>query len=86
MVRAMPLLVVVNGELAPTFALELLRVAVGEPLYSVYGGPHGVRGVRIGTSFIPTDPDGRIRLYYARPTRVATDRRRRISALAILNQ
>ena len=64
-VRAVPLLVAVDGELAPTFALELLRVAVGEPFYSVYGGPQGVRGVQIGTSFIPTDPDGRIRLYYA---------------------
>lgn len=82
-VRAMPLLVVVNGELAPTFALELLRVAFGEPLYNVYGGPHGVRGVQIGTSFIATDPDGRIRLYYAQAD--STDRRRRISALAILN-
>jgi adenylate cyclase len=30
-VRAVPLLVAVDGELAPTFALELLRVAVGEP-------------------------------------------------------
>jgi adenylate cyclase len=82
--RAVPLLVAVDGELAPTFALELLRVAVGEPFYSVYGGPHDVCGVQIGTSFIPTDPDGRIRLYYARPD--STDRRRRISALAILNR
>jgi serine phosphatase RsbU (regulator of sigma subunit) len=82
-VRAIPLLVVVNGELAPTFALELVRVAVGEPFYNVYGGPQGVRGVQVGTSFIPTDPDGCIRLYYARPN--STDRRRRISALAILN-
>lgn len=83
-VRIMPLLVVVNGELAPTFALELLRVAVGEPFYNVYGGLQGVRGVQIGTSFIPSDPDGRIRLYYARPD--STDPRRRISALAILNR
>jgi adenylate cyclase len=82
-VRAVPLLVAVDGELAPTFALELLRVAVGEPFYSVYGGPHGVRGVQIGGSFIPTDPDGRIRLNYALLD--PTDRRRRVSTLAILN-
>jgi adenylate cyclase len=67
MVRTVPLLVAVDGELAPTFALELLRVALGIPFYSVYGGPHGVHGVQIGTSFIRTDPDGRLRLYYALP-------------------
>ena len=83
-VRAVPLLLAVDGELAPTFAPELLRVAVGAPFYSVYGGPHGVQGVKIGTSFIPTDPDGRLRLYYALPD--STDRRRRVSALAILNR
>jgi adenylate cyclase len=82
-VRTVPLLVAVNGEWAPTFAMELLRVAVGAPFYSVYGGPHGVRGVQIGGSFIPTNPDGRIRLYYARSD--PADRRRRMSALAILN-
>jgi adenylate cyclase len=83
-VRAVPLLLAVNGELAPTFAPELLRVAVGEPFYSIYGDPHGVHGVKIGTSFIPTDPDGRLRLYYALPD--STDRRRYVSALAILNR
>jgi serine phosphatase RsbU (regulator of sigma subunit) len=37
-----------------------------------------VRGVQIGSSFLPTDVDGRIRLYYAPP-----DGRRRVSALAV---
>jgi serine phosphatase RsbU (regulator of sigma subunit) len=82
-VRAVPLLVAVHGELAPTFALELLRVAVGASFYSVYSGPHGVHGVQIDTLFIPTDPDGRIRLYYSPPAII--DRSRRLSALAILN-
>src|SRR5262249_15898110 len=82
-VRAMPLLVVVDGALAPMFALELLRVGVGEAFYEVYGDPHGVHGVQIGSSSIPTDPDGRIRLHYALPN--AADRTARISALAILN-
>lgn len=79
-VRTMPLVVAVHGELAPTFALELLRVAAGENWYSVQASPRGVRGVQIGESFIPTDPNGRIRLYYSPP-----DPRRRVSALAILN-
>jgi len=47
--------------------------------YSVHGNRKGIRGIEIGTSFIPTDPDGRIRLYYSPP-----DPRRRVSALAIL--
>ena len=65
-VRLVPLLVAVHGELAPTFGLELLRVAVGEPLYSVHADRHGVRGVQLGDTFIPTDPDGRRRLYFSK--------------------
>jgi adenylate cyclase len=79
-VRTAPLLLSVQEELAPALALELVRVAVGQPWYEVHGDPRGVRGVRIGTSFIPTDVDGRLRLYYTPP-----DGRRRVSALAVLN-
>jgi CHASE2 domain-containing sensor protein/serine phosphatase RsbU (regulator of sigma subunit) len=79
-VRTAPLLVQVNGELAPTFALELLRVAVGAEWYSVHGDSQGVRGVQISNAFLPTDPDGRIRLYYS-----PRDPRRQVSALAVLN-
>jgi serine phosphatase RsbU (regulator of sigma subunit) len=82
-VRAVPLLLAIRGALAPSFALELLRVAGGERLYSVHGGARGVHGVQIGTSFIPTDSDGRLRLHYARPG--STDNHRRLSALNIFN-
>jgi adenylate cyclase len=78
-VRLVPLLLSVQGELAPTFGLELLRVAVNEPLYSVHADRRGVRGVQLGNTFIPTDPDGRRRLYFSR-----ADARRRLSALDIL--
>jgi hypothetical protein len=61
-VRTMPLLVAVHRALAPTLAIELVRVAVGESWYGVYGSRGGVRGVQIGKAFIPTDSDGRIRL------------------------
>jgi len=79
-VRLVPLLVAVQGELAPTFGLELLRVAVGEPLYSVHADRNGVRGVQLGNTFIPTDPDGRRRLYFSK-----TYAGRRLSALDILH-
>ena len=79
-VRAVPLLLTVKGKLAPAFVLDVLRVAVGEPWFGVHSGPRGVRGIQIGTSFIPTEVDGRIRLHYTAP-----DSRRRVSALTILN-
>lgn len=78
-VRAMPLVIAVNGELAPTLGLELLRVATGESRYTVHTSGKGVQGVQIGTSFVPTDPDGRIRLHFS-PAYAG----RRVSALAIL--
>jgi adenylate cyclase len=79
-VRLVPLLVAVHGELAPTFGLELLRVAVGAPLYSVHVGRNGVRGVQLGDTFMPTDPDGRRRLYFSK-----TYAKRRLAALDILH-
>jgi adenylate cyclase len=79
-VRAMPLIIAVNGALAPALALEILRVATREKQYSVRSDPSGVVGVQIGDSFIPTDGDGRMRLYYS-PVYAA----RRISAAAVFN-
>jgi adenylate cyclase len=79
-VRSMPLLISVNGTLAPAFSLELLRTAIGANWYSAHGSREGVKGIQMGESFIPTDPDGRIRLYFS-PAYVG----RRVSALSVLN-
>jgi adenylate cyclase len=79
-VRLVPLLVAVHGALAPTFGLELLRVAVGAPLYRVHADRNGVRGVQLGNTFFPTDPDGRHRLYFSKSYAA-----RRLSALDILH-
>jgi serine phosphatase RsbU (regulator of sigma subunit) len=78
-VRTMPLLLAVQGELAPTLALELLRVALGIQWYSVHGSSSGVHDIQLGESLIPTDPDGRIRLYFSPAYAI-----RRVSALSIL--
>lgn len=78
-VRAMPLLIAVNGQLAPTLALELLRTALGANWYSVHGNPGGVESIQIGKSRVPTDPDGRIRLHFS-----PAFADRRISALKVL--
>jgi CHASE2 domain-containing sensor protein/serine phosphatase RsbU (regulator of sigma subunit) len=77
--RHMPLLMTVQGTWAPALALEVLRVAIQEPVYTIHGGPHGIRGVQVGESFLPTDPDGHFRLYFSPP-----DPRRRVSALTVL--
>ena len=78
-VRSMPLVLSVSGSLAPSFGVDLLRVAAGQSAYSVRSDDHGVVGLQIGTSLIPTDRDGKLRLYYSH-----ADGARRISAAAIL--
>lgn len=79
-VRSMPLVISVAGQLAPTLSLELLRTAIGLNWYSVRGNPKGIEGIQLGESFIPTDPDGRIRLHFS-PAYAA----RRVSALSVIN-
>ena len=78
-VRFMPLMLAVGGAPVPALALEILRVATGEKQYSIRSDRNGVAGVQIGDSFIRTDSDGRLRLYFS-PAYAA----RRVSAAAIL--
>jgi serine phosphatase RsbU (regulator of sigma subunit)/CHASE2 domain-containing sensor protein len=79
-VRFMPLVMSVGGQLAPALSLELLRTAAGVNWYSVRSDEKGIRGVQIADAFFPTDADGRIRLYFS-PAYAG----RRISALSVLN-
>jgi adenylate cyclase len=79
-VRAMPLVIGVGGTPAPALALEILRVATGEKHYRVRSDHSGVLGVQLGDSFIETEHDGRLRLYFS-PAYAG----RRVSAAAILN-
>ena len=78
-VRSMPLVLSVKGSLAPALAVELLRVATGQAAYSVRSDRQGIVGLQIGTSLIPTDRDGKLRLYYS-----LAHGARRVSAAAIL--
>lgn len=78
-VRTLPLLMTVGGQVAPSLALELLRVALGQRYYRLLGGAHGVRGIQLGDRIIPLAPDGRIRVYFAVPGAL-----RRVSALTLL--
>ena len=73
-VRRVPLLIVVNGQIQPSFAIECLRVAQGASTYLVKsadaGGPSlgqgaGVAAIKVGDLVVPTEPAGDIRAYFA---------------------
>ena len=59
--RRIPLVVNVESKLYPSFALELLRVAVNDPSYQLKTTPEGVQWVRIPNyPLMNTDANGRI--------------------------
>ena len=59
--RRIPLVVNVQSKLYPSFALELLRVAVSDPSYQLKTTPEGVQWVRIPNyPLMNTDANGRI--------------------------
>ena len=59
--RRVPLVVNVKDKLYPSFALELLRVGVGDPSYQLRTGVSGIESVRIPNyPTITTDPYSRI--------------------------
>ena len=59
--RRIPLVTNVGSKLYPSFALELLRVAVGDPSYQLKTTPEGVSWVRVPSyPLMNTDANGRI--------------------------
>ena len=59
--RRVPLVVNVQNKLYPSFALELLRVGVGDPSYQLKTTQSGIESVRIPNyPTITTDPNSRI--------------------------
>lgn len=78
-VRSMPVVISMNGTLAPALALELLRVASGQFQYTIRADRDGMAGIQLGSLFAPTDRDGSLRIYYS-----LANRERRVSAAAIL--
>src|SRR5437867_3956488 len=66
-VRRMPPVAAVGDELVPSFGIEILRVAIGEPVLTVRTGASGVEAVGVGDLFVPTERDGSVRLHFARP-------------------
>lgn len=67
-VRRPPLAVVVGDRLAPSLALEMLRLASGADSFQVVAMGGTVQGVDVAGLAIPSDPEGRFRVYFS-PTR-----------------
>jgi CHASE2 domain-containing sensor protein/serine phosphatase RsbU (regulator of sigma subunit) len=78
-VRRMPLVAAVDDALVPAFGIEILRVATGERLLTVRTGKAGVEAVGVGDLFVPTEPDGSVRVHFAR-----SDQARFVSAADVL--
>jgi adenylate cyclase len=88
-VRRVPLLLDVNGQVEPSLALETLRVAQGASGYLVkstnaYGkasasGGFGVAAIKVGDIVIPTQPASDLRVWFAKD-----DLRRSIPAWKVL--
>jgi serine phosphatase RsbU (regulator of sigma subunit)/CHASE2 domain-containing sensor protein len=65
-VRRVPLVVSLDGRLAPALSVEMLRIAVGQKLFTVDSSPAGVNGVGAGPLMVATAPDGRVWLHFTR--------------------
>ncbi|HYB44134.1 MAG TPA: SpoIIE family protein phosphatase, partial [Candidatus Methylomirabilis sp.] len=79
-VRRLPLLAAVQGTLAPSLGLEMLRVASGEPALSVRADQGGIVAVGVGDVVIPTEGDGSVWIHYSR-----SDPDRFVSAVDVLS-
>lgn len=66
-IRRVPLAVDVGGTITPTLTLEMLRLATGGPYLAIHSDKDGIHGISIDDVYVPTDPDGRIWVNFARP-------------------
>ena len=74
--RRVPLIMTVDEETYPAMAIEMIRVAVGDPSYQIKAGANGVIAVRVpGYDTIYTDQNARIWLRWNKkfPTLSITD-------------
>jgi len=63
-VRRMPLVAAVGSTPVLGFSIEMLRVASGDPVFTVNSDGTGVRSIAIGGVAIPTQADGHIWVHY----------------------
>ncbi|MES1180217.1 MAG: CHASE2 domain-containing protein, partial [Hyphomicrobium sp.] len=84
--RRIPLIVSISGQLYPSLVAETLRVLVGAKTFRVrtagdggFAGDRGITTVGIGDAIVPTDADGQLWLHFSRH-----DPNRSISAADVL--
>ena len=65
-VRRVPLIANVNGTLAPAFALEMWRVALGAPAVRINTDGGAVTSVAVGDRTFATEHDGTVRMNFSR--------------------
>jgi adenylate cyclase len=63
-VRRMPMVAAIGDTPVLGFSLETLRVASGDPVFTVTSDRTGVRSISVGGVTIPTQPDGHIWVHY----------------------
>jgi len=79
--RRLPLMQEISGRLAPSFDLEILRLAAKAQSYDIYFSDGlGIEGIGAGSLRIPTQSDGSVWINYS-----PHDERRFISAGAVLS-
>ncbi len=71
----------VAGQTVPSLAIELLRVAVGDPAVRMYVDGPAVESVAVGSHVARTESDGWLRLHYA-----PRDRARFVSAIDVFDR
>lgn len=79
-IRRVPLIASVGDTVMPSLSLEILRLALGSPGFSVKSSPDRIEGVGVGDLYIPTQEDGSTWVHYS-----PHDPGRFVSAAQILN-
>ena len=77
--RRIPLVTDVHDTLTPALAVEMLRVALKQPMLRLHVDGTAVQGISIGNVNVPTEEDGALRIYYSK-----RDKDRYVSAIDVL--
>jgi serine phosphatase RsbU (regulator of sigma subunit)/CHASE2 domain-containing sensor protein len=77
--RKLPLVVSLNGRLAPALPVEILRLAAGTPVLAVQVARGSIDTLKLGPLAIPTESDGGVWVHYS-----PHDDRRFVSAADVL--